>query len=69
MRHVKTARELDDPMADLLRMTVARAETPGQVVDALLSVTDVFGTDLRESEVFRDLLVEHLGGLLAEAAY
>jgi fructuronate reductase len=65
MRHVKTARELDDPMADLLRMTVAGADTPGQVVDALLSVTDVFGPDLRESEVFRDLLVEHLGRLSA----
>jgi fructuronate reductase len=64
MRHVKTARELDDPMADLLRMTVARADTPGQVVDGLLSITDVFGPDLRESKVFRDLLVEHLGGLL-----
>jgi fructuronate reductase len=60
MRHVQTARELDDPMADLLRTAVARASTPSDVVDALLSVTDVFGPDLRESVVFRDLLVDHL---------
>jgi fructuronate reductase len=68
MRHVHTARELDDPMADLLRMAVARAETAGEVVDALLAITDVFGPDLRESEVFRGLLVEHLARLSSGAA-
>ena len=63
MRHVWTMRELDDPMADVLREAVAGASKPPEVVDALLSVTDVFGTDLRESAVFRDLLVEHLAAL------
>jgi fructuronate reductase len=63
MHYVKTARKLDDPMADLLRMAVARTETPAQTVDALLAITDVFGTDLRESGVLRDLLVEHLSRL------
>jgi fructuronate reductase len=63
MRHVWTARELDDPMAETLREVVAEAPGPGEVVDALLSVTDVFGADLRESAVFRDLLVGHLDAL------
>jgi fructuronate reductase len=67
MRHVQTARDLDDPMADLLKMAVARADTPEAVVDALLGITDIFGPDLRESTVFRALLVEHLGALMAGA--
>lgn len=65
MRHVQTSRELDDPLADLLRMAVARADTPAAVVDALLSITDVFGADLRDSAVFRDLLIGHLAALTA----
>jgi fructuronate reductase len=67
MRHVQTSRELDDPLADLLRMAVARADTPAAVVDALLSITDVFGADLRDSAVFRDLLIGHLAALTAGA--
>jgi fructuronate reductase len=63
MRHVCTARELDDPLADSLRKSVAGASAPAEVVDALLGITEIFGTDLRESAVFRDLLVEHLTGL------
>ncbi|MCW2948761.1 MAG: Mannitol dehydrogenase domain [Actinoallomurus sp.] len=65
MRHVQTARELDDPLADLLRMAVSRAGTPGDVVDALLSITDIFGPDLRDSAIFRDLLTDHLAALTA----
>jgi fructuronate reductase len=64
MRHVKTAGELDDPMADLLRSAVAGADSPEKVVDALLAITDVFGPDLRDSTVFRGLLTDHLGRLL-----
>lgn len=60
MRHVKTARELEDPLAATLRTAVADAGTPAAIVDALLAVTEVFGPDLRESGVFRSLLVEHL---------
>ena len=63
MRHVQTARDLDDPMADVLRAAVAGADSPEKVVAALLAVTDVFGTDLRDSAVFRDLLVEGLDRL------
>ena len=68
MRHVQTARELNDPMADLLRIAVAGARTPAEVVDALLAVTDVFGPDLRESGVFRDLLVDRLARLSSGAS-
>ncbi|GAA0362313.1 mannitol dehydrogenase family protein [Actinoallomurus spadix] len=60
MRHVQTAGELDDPLAGPLREAVSRADRPDAVVDVLLAVTEVFGPDLRESRVFRDLLVEHL---------
>jgi fructuronate reductase len=63
MRHVWTARELDDPMADALRLAVAGADGPQKVVDSLLAITDVFGSDLRDSAVFRDLLVERLDRL------
>ncbi len=62
MRHVRTARELDDPLAATLHATVAHADTPAAIVDALLSVTEIFGPDLRESSAFRSLLIEHLTG-------
>ncbi|WP_433181801.1 mannitol dehydrogenase family protein [Actinoallomurus sp. CA-150999] len=68
MRHVWTAKTLDDPLADHLRMAVARAVRPAEVVDALLGITEVFGPDLRESRVFRDLLVEHLAWLTSGAS-
>jgi mannitol-1-phosphate/altronate dehydrogenase len=67
MRHVQTARVLDDPMADPLRTAVAGADSAEKVVDALLSVTDIFGPDLRDSAVFRDLLVEQLARLSSGA--
>lgn len=63
MRHVWQTGELDDPLADLLRLTVAPAETPAQVVDALLGIGEIFSPDLRESAVFRDLLTDHLAHL------
>ncbi|WP_345353933.1 mannitol dehydrogenase family protein [Actinoallomurus liliacearum] len=68
MRHVWTAKELDDPLADHLRMAVSRAGRPDEVVDALLGITEVFGPDLREFRVFRDLLVEHLTELTADGS-
>ncbi|MCO5999938.1 mannitol dehydrogenase family protein [Actinoallomurus rhizosphaericola] len=68
MRHVQTADELDDPLAGHLRATVSRAGRPDEVVDALLAVTEVFGTDLRDSRAFRDLLVEHLTELTSRGS-
>ncbi len=63
MRYVVTTRDLDDPMAGTLRDAVAGANSPAEIVDALLGVTGVFGPDLRESSVLRDLLTEHLAAL------
>jgi fructuronate reductase len=59
MRWVCVAPELNDPMADRLRAAVAGA-SPEQVVDRLLAITEVFGDDLREDGVVRDLLVDAL---------
>jgi len=57
MRWVCVAPELDDPMADRLRGAVAGA-SPEQVVDRLLAIPEIFGDDLREDAVVRDLLVD-----------
>jgi fructuronate reductase len=59
MRWVCVAPELDDPMADRLRAAVAGA-SPEQVVDRLLAIPEIFGADLREDAVVRDLLVDDL---------
>jgi fructuronate reductase len=54
---------LDDPLADRLRAAVAGASRPADVVDALLGVPDVFGTDLADDDVLRRLMTEALGAL------
>jgi fructuronate reductase len=60
---------LDDPLRDRLRAAVAGLTDPAAVCAALLSITDVFAPDLRESPVFRDLVTDwltrlaHDGGL------
>jgi fructuronate reductase len=38
---------------------------PAAVVDALLGVDSIFTPDLRDSAVFRELLVEHVSALSA----
>ena len=65
MRYVRLTPELDDPLADELRRAVAGKDTPAAVVDALLPVDRIFGPDLRDSAVFRTLLIEHLSRLSA----
>lgn len=50
---------LDDPLAGRLRSVVAHADSPGAVVDALLSVSEVFGADLRDDPQFCGLVREH----------
>ncbi|GAA3589280.1 mannitol dehydrogenase family protein [Kribbella ginsengisoli] len=42
---------------------IALGATPAAVVDALLGVESIFGADLRENSVFRELLVEQVGSL------
>ncbi|WP_336211844.1 mannitol dehydrogenase family protein [Nonomuraea sp. LPB2021202275-12-8] len=64
MRHVTTARELDDPLADRLRGdgTASAAAT----VNRLLSLEEIFGADLQENEVFRDLVTDCLARINAD---
>jgi fructuronate reductase len=64
---------LDDPLADRLTAAVGDAHRPAEVVDALLGVTEVFGTDLADDGTVRRLLTESLstltdGGARAAAA-
>lgn len=59
MRWVCVAPELDDPMATRLRAAVAGA-SPKQVVDRLLAISEIFGDDLREDAVVREMLVDAL---------
>ncbi|MEH0111175.1 mannitol dehydrogenase family protein [Tersicoccus sp. MR15.9] len=55
---------LDDPLAD--RLGAVRGNTdPAAVVDDLLTVREVFGTDLPDHTVWRDDLVAAVGDLLA----
>jgi fructuronate reductase len=59
---------LDDPLADRLRAAVAGASRPADVVDALLAVRDVFGTDLADDDDLRRLLTEALRTLAESGA-
>jgi fructuronate reductase len=54
---------LDDPMRDRLRAAVAGLSDPADVAAALLSITEIFGADLPESAVFRDLVCDWLARL------
>ena len=67
MRYVSTRRAedgtplpVDDPLADRLAELTAAADTPAAVVDALLSLEEVFGTELPADAVFRELVVDGL---------
>jgi fructuronate reductase len=75
MRYVSAGRSdtglplpLDDPLADRLRSAVDGAESPPAVVDALLAVPEVFGTDLREDATVRRLLIQSLRTLTDQGA-
>jgi len=59
---------LDDPMAGRLRAAVAGSDRPEAVVDALLSVPEVFGTDLREDATVRRLLTDAVRTLARSGA-
>lgn len=55
---------LDDPQAGKLHAALAGAGTePTAIVNALLGVESVFGTDLPANPVFRDLLTDHVATL------
>ncbi|MFC6156397.1 mannitol dehydrogenase family protein [Kribbella jiaozuonensis] len=65
MVYVLRTPDLDDPQADKLKAAVAGVSEPAKLVDALLAVDSIFTPDLRDSTVFRELLVEHVSSLLA----
>ncbi len=60
MRHVTTARHLDDPRAETLRGAAARAGTPARVVDSLLGLREVFDPETAASAEVRTALTAHL---------
>ncbi|MFI7642448.1 mannitol dehydrogenase family protein [Nonomuraea sp. NPDC049400] len=64
MRHVTTSRELDDPLAERLRGdgTASAAAT----VNRLLAIEEIFGADLKENRVFRELVTDSLERLNAD---
>ncbi|MDX2974168.1 mannitol dehydrogenase family protein [Kribbella solani] len=67
MVYVRQTPDLDDPQAPRLKSAIANLPTtsppPAALVDALLAVDSVFTPDLRDSTVFRDLLVDHVAAL------
>jgi fructuronate reductase len=65
MVYVLKTPSLDDPQADRLKAAVAGASEPAAVVDALLGVESIFTPELRDSTVFRDLLIDHVNALTA----
>jgi fructuronate reductase len=57
---------VDDPLADRLRRATATGtHDPARVVTAMLDITEIFGTDLRDHNAFRDALVAHVARLSA----
>lgn len=51
---------LQDPLAHLLRQTVATAGDERATARALLGVTEIFGTDLRDHSAFAEAVATHL---------
>ncbi len=64
MRYVTTARELDDPLAD--RLTGDPHAGAAATVERLLAIEEIFGPDLRDDRVFRDLVTDGLHRLTAD---
>jgi len=60
---------LDDPLAGRLRALTERARSSADVVDCLLSLTEVFGADLATDPTFRALVVEHYDRLAADGVH
>jgi fructuronate reductase len=59
---------VDDPLAHAIAERSRGRQDPRQIVDALLSMPEIFGPELAADAVFGDLLVEHLGRLARDGA-
>jgi fructuronate reductase len=61
--------EVKDPLAGRLRAIADGAgRDGGRLVDGLLAVGEVFGTDLPANAAFRDTLTRHVDALFARGA-
>jgi fructuronate reductase len=76
MRYVSAGRSdagtplpLDDPLAEVLREKVAGAGSADAIVDALLTVRQVFAEDLADNAQFRGLVTGHLDVLIRHGAH
>ena len=59
---------LDDPQASKLKAALdGVGSEPAAMVDSLLGIESVFGQDLADSNVFRELLVDHVTSLTRKA--
>jgi fructuronate reductase len=69
-RRSDSGRELavDDPLAGAIAQRLGARQHPRQIVDALLSLHEIFGSELAADAEFRDLLVEHLSRLVRDGA-
>ncbi|GAA1133905.1 mannitol dehydrogenase family protein [Kribbella jejuensis] len=63
MVYVLRTPDLDDPQAARLQTAVSGITDPAKLVDALRAVDTIFTPDLRDSDVFRGLLVNHVTAL------
>jgi len=59
---------IEDPLADAIIEHLGHHQDPGRVVDALLSMREIFSEELASDRVFRDTLVEQLEMLARDAA-
>ncbi|NBE98151.1 mannitol dehydrogenase family protein [Nonomuraea sp. KC401] len=64
MRYVTTARDLADPLAERLRGE--ETASASATVDRLLTIEEIFGTDLPDDPVFRELVIDRLERLTAD---
>jgi mannitol-1-phosphate/altronate dehydrogenase len=59
---------VDDPLAEAIAARLGGREAPGAVVDALLSMREVFSDELAGDGTLRALLVELVGRLGRDGA-
>jgi fructuronate reductase len=59
---------VQDPLAETIAQRLGRRQDPAKVVDALLSMREIFSEELAGDQVVRDLLVEHLTRLERDGA-
>ncbi|MCW3840750.1 mannitol dehydrogenase family protein [Micromonospora yasonensis] len=55
---------LEDPLADRLRAAAATGDgDPRRLVSSMLDIQEIFGTDLRDHDELRAVLIDHVAGL------